>query len=186
MNNTFRGHSGKTVGECPVCKHTVYKEQSRTKIGGMMLRNKVRQFPPVYNVSIYCGRLTLQRSGRKRWKSGTTRTSRANREPGWRCTSRQTPAHNSPQPPNPPTPQPPNPPPTPACSRRRNASLFSPCPAQLDDDTFRAILMPLRAAAARGGGLSAEDVVSQLQREITALETRSCAGVAALCFTLHG
>ena len=52
MNNTFRGHSGKTVGECPVCKHTVYKEQSRTKIGGMMLRNKVRQFPPVYNVSM--------------------------------------------------------------------------------------------------------------------------------------
>jgi hypothetical protein len=44
MNAIFGGHTGKSVGSCPVCKHTVHKEQSRTKIGGMMLRNKVRQF----------------------------------------------------------------------------------------------------------------------------------------------
>jgi hypothetical protein len=42
MNKPFMGFAGKSDGKCPVCESAVFKEQSKTKIGGMMLRNKVR------------------------------------------------------------------------------------------------------------------------------------------------
>ena len=41
MNKPFVGFAGKNDGKCPVCESTVFKEQSKTKIGGMMLRYKV-------------------------------------------------------------------------------------------------------------------------------------------------
>ncbi len=45
MEKPFNRYDKQMNGKCPVCDATVFKEQSRTKIGGMMLRNKVTLAP---------------------------------------------------------------------------------------------------------------------------------------------
>jgi hypothetical protein len=74
MNKPFVGFAGKNDGKCPVCESTVFKEQSKTKIGGMMLRYKVMARGAAAFGAPDDLLTTSACSGRKRLKNGTTRT----------------------------------------------------------------------------------------------------------------
>ena len=45
IEKPFNRFTKQMDGKCPMCEATVFKEQSRTKIGGMMLRYKVCTAP---------------------------------------------------------------------------------------------------------------------------------------------
>ena len=45
LEKPFSSYKKQMNGECPMCKATVFKDQSRIKIGGMMLCNKVTACP---------------------------------------------------------------------------------------------------------------------------------------------
>lgn len=46
LEKPFSRFNKQMNGQCPMCGATVFKDQSRTKIGGMMLCNKVAHCPP--------------------------------------------------------------------------------------------------------------------------------------------
>ena len=73
VNKPFMGFAGKCDGKCPVCDSTVFKDQCKTKIGGMMLRNKVAITPRLLHCCVSPA-LTARRSAPKRWRNGMTRT----------------------------------------------------------------------------------------------------------------